>query len=176
MTGRIRFGMFLPTPARAALAVPRSCFRKWNLARMRGTTRSAAIPGTSPESCFCTRGRAVPSFCRSTLGLLLIGTVLAVGWPPSGHAEGDVDDAAGSSPPVRQAGGAFAVPWSSIDGGGGRSRSLDYDVQGTFGQPDAHVMIGEDFTVKAGFWPSADTTNLDLIIFRDGFESFPITR
>jgi hypothetical protein len=46
----------------------------------------------------------------------------------------------------------YAIPWSTIDGGGGTSTGGVYTVSGTVGQPDAGTMSGGNFTVQGGFW------------------------
>jgi len=65
----------------------------------------------------------------------------------------------------------FEMTWFTIDNGGGASNDTEFVVQGTFGQPDPIVMIGEDFTLRGGFWAIPDFTNIDFVIFKDGFES-----
>ncbi|MDX2199572.1 MAG: hypothetical protein SF069_11450 [Phycisphaerae bacterium] len=47
----------------------------------------------------------------------------------------------------------FAVPWFTIDGGGGTSSGAGFTVSGTIGQPDAGVLTGGGFTLSGGFWP-----------------------
>jgi hypothetical protein len=56
----------------------------------------------------------------------------------------------------------FAIPWHTIDGGGGMNSSGgSFTLSGTIGQPDASqtVMSGGGFTLTGGFWAgvSADT-------------------
>jgi hypothetical protein len=47
----------------------------------------------------------------------------------------------------------FAVPWHTIDGGGGTSTGGVYSVNGTIGQPDAGgPMTNGPFSLTGGFW------------------------
>jgi hypothetical protein len=46
----------------------------------------------------------------------------------------------------------FAIPWWTLDGGGGTSTGGVYSVSGTIGQPDAGRMSGGSFTLEGGFW------------------------
>jgi len=47
----------------------------------------------------------------------------------------------------------FAIPWHTIDGGGGTSTGGVYSVSGTIGQPDAGgPMTGGPFSLTGGFW------------------------
>jgi hypothetical protein len=57
-----------------------------------------------------------------------------------------------SAGPALPALGQFAIPWHTIDGGGGTSTGGVYSVSGTIGQPDAGAMSGGPFTLHGGFW------------------------
>jgi hypothetical protein len=47
----------------------------------------------------------------------------------------------------------FAIPWYTVDGGGGTSTGDVYSVSGTLGQPDAGgPMTNGQFSVTGGFW------------------------
>ena len=46
----------------------------------------------------------------------------------------------------------LAVPWSTVDGGGGTSTGGSYALSGTIGQPDAGTMSGGQYTLAGGFW------------------------
>jgi hypothetical protein len=46
----------------------------------------------------------------------------------------------------------FAVPWHTVDGGGGTSTGGIYSVSGTIGQPDAGVLRGGNYALLGGFW------------------------
>lgn len=47
----------------------------------------------------------------------------------------------------------YAINWSTIDGGGGRSTGGVYSVSGTIGQPDAGpTMTNGAYAVTGGFW------------------------
>lgn len=45
-----------------------------------------------------------------------------------------------------------AVPWSTIDGGGGQCVAGPYAVTGTAGQADAGQLAGGAFVLLGGFW------------------------
>lgn len=47
----------------------------------------------------------------------------------------------------------FDLWWHVIAGGGGRSASSSYTIDGSIGQPAAGVLSGGDFRLGAGFWP-----------------------
>jgi hypothetical protein len=47
----------------------------------------------------------------------------------------------------------LAIPWHTVDGGGGTSTGGVYRVSGTIGQPDASgPMTGGNFSLTGGFW------------------------
>lgn len=50
----------------------------------------------------------------------------------------------------------FQIDWSTIDCGGGTfSSSADFQLSGTFGQPDAgYQLSGTSFALAGGFWPA----------------------
>ena len=50
--------------------------------------------------------------------------------------------------------GEFAVPWHSIDGGGGAATGNGFRVTGTIGQPDAGRLTNAAYVVGGGFWPA----------------------
>ncbi len=70
----------------------------------------------------------------------------------------------------------FAIPWSTIDAGGGASAGGVFSLQGTIGQPDAGpAMAGGAFTLTGGFWVGADAPEgCDSIDF-NGDGLFPDT-
>jgi hypothetical protein len=48
-----------------------------------------------------------------------------------------------------------AIPWTTVDGGGGKSTSANgqYVLQGTIGQPDAQALSSNGrFTLRLGYW------------------------
>lgn len=68
--------------------------------------------------------------------------------------------------------GDYAVKWSTVDGGGGRSQSAPYVVRGTAGQPDAEPLqpaSGDAFALVSGYWGIPATPAVDAL-FADGFE------
>lgn len=50
----------------------------------------------------------------------------------------------------------FAIPWSTIDGGGGTSTGGSFSLSGTIGQPDAGTMSGGSFAITGGYWSGGD--------------------
>jgi len=70
-----------------------------------------------------------------------------------------------SSFPVLANTSDFEITWFSIDSGGTMESSAGaYMLSGTFGQPDAGVISGGDYTMQGGFWNS-DTANTFSEIF-----------
>lgn len=69
------------------------------------------------------------------------------------------------------AGNGYVLLSSTIDNGGGTSTGGDFVLQGTAGQPDAHVpaATGGEFVLSGGFW--ARITEISELIFKDGFET-----
>ncbi len=57
-------------------------------------------------------------------------------------------------------GGAFHIPWSTIDGGGVINASGgSFSLSGTIGQPDAGgPMTGGSFSLTGGFWAGVSST------------------
>jgi len=47
---------------------------------------------------------------------------------------------------------SYTIDWSTIDGGGGTSTGVTYQVVGTIGQPDAGQMSGGNYSLSGGFW------------------------
>lgn len=68
--------------------------------------------------------------------------------------------------------GPFAIPFYSLDAGGGASQSGAFHLAGTIGQPDAAVSAGTGFTLVGGF--RGRLTSFGL--FLDGFETSNTTR
>lgn len=50
--------------------------------------------------------------------------------------------------------GGYAIPWWTVDGGGGMSSGGDYVLVGTAGQPEAYTMSAAfgSYVVEGGFW------------------------
>jgi len=46
----------------------------------------------------------------------------------------------------------FAIPWWTVDNGGGTSQGGTYTLSGTIGQSDASNASGGDFHLTGGFW------------------------
>jgi hypothetical protein len=46
----------------------------------------------------------------------------------------------------------YAIPWWTVDNGGGTSQGGVYILNGTIGQPDAGSLSGGIYTLKGGFW------------------------
>jgi hypothetical protein len=54
---------------------------------------------------------------------------------------------------------SYDMTWHTVDGGGGQSSGLGFDLHGTIGQPDAGLMSGGGFELASGFWAGiADPT------------------
>lgn len=52
-----------------------------------------------------------------------------------------------------QSGGDFEILSATLDGGGGTSSDLDFDLTGTIGQPEAGTRArGGAFEIEGGFW------------------------
>ncbi len=63
----------------------------------------------------------------------------------SGMARATIDLAFSSIP--------FTIPWSTIDGGGGRTSGGPFTINGTIGQWDAgQLLAGGSFTIVGGYW------------------------
>ena len=59
-----------------------------------------------------------------------------------------------ATPVSAQLAGVTEINWFTIDGGGGTSTGLAFELSGTIGQPDAGVpMTGPGFELVGGFWP-----------------------
>jgi hypothetical protein len=61
-----------------------------------------------------------------------------------------------------------AIPWNTVDGGGGKSTGGQYVLQGTFGQHDAQASsVNGRFTLRSGYWvpytppPGCGTADFD---------------
>jgi hypothetical protein len=50
---------------------------------------------------------------------------------------------------------SFAIPWWTIDGGGGASSGGAYSLRGTAGQAEPGVHTGGPYTLIGGFWGGA---------------------
>lgn len=51
----------------------------------------------------------------------------------------------------------YDVFWYTLDGGGGYCSGSGYEIEGTVGQHDAHVMTGGEYTIVGGFWSKTAT-------------------
>lgn len=59
----------------------------------------------------------------------------------------------GAARAVAQSGGAYDLPWHTMDGGGHTfSTGGGYALGGTIGQPDAGLLKGGNYTLAGGFW------------------------
>lgn len=54
----------------------------------------------------------------------------------------------------------FEIARFTIDGGGGTSSGLGFDLSGTIGQADAGTMTDGTFTLNGGFWTPVECTCL----------------
>jgi hypothetical protein len=92
------------------------------------------------------------------------------GWAEPGSDERSGDDSDSSN----LGSAAFAVPWFSIDGGGGTTSTGGvFSVTGTVGQPDAGRLSGGSFALVGGFEAAGepDPCTTPGTVFCDGFES-----
>ncbi len=46
----------------------------------------------------------------------------------------------------------LAIPWWTVDTGGGASQGGQYYLNGTAGQADAAILTGGSYTLKGGYW------------------------
>ena len=69
---------------------------------------------------------------------------------------------------LAQAPADFDLSWRVVAGGGGRSASADYVVQGTVGQAAAGppAAVGADYRVTSGFWYPAHYRVYVPIVFK----------
>ena len=74
---------------------------------------------------------------------------LLAGWTSAAHAQ-------------------FSIPWSTVDGGGGRSTGGAFSITGTIGQPDAGSSSGGTFIVNGGFWSLGIDTSCPADLDDDG--------
>jgi hypothetical protein len=71
--------------------------------------------------------------------LIVIGTLVAVSLVAAGALAASLAE--------------FDLGWHVIAGGGGRSSSVDYALDGSVGQPAVGELSSGDFRLGAGFWP-----------------------
>ncbi len=71
--------------------------------------------------------------------------------------------AAFSAPVAHAQSDPYAVKWSTVDAGGGRSQSGTYTLQGTAGQAETGVQAGGSYSLSCGFWsqPPAIATSVE---------------
>lgn len=62
------------------------------------------------------------------------------------------------------AGESFNIAWWTMDGGGGLSQGDTFSVNGTIGQSDAGIMVGEQYVLQSGFWIAANPSNSLLFL------------
>jgi len=55
-------------------------------------------------------------------------------------------------PVASQSGGEYELSVSTFAGGGGVSSGDGYELSGTLGQADAHVVHGGEYELGGGFW------------------------
>jgi hypothetical protein len=46
----------------------------------------------------------------------------------------------------------YAIPWWTVDSGGGISQGSPYTLSGTAGQPEPGSISGGNYLLKGGFW------------------------
>ena len=64
----------------------------------------------------------------------------------------------------------YQLERSTIDGGGGRSTGVSYELEGTIGQPDAGRLEGGSYVLQGGFWFATAGQTADRL-FWDSFEN-----
>ena len=69
-----------------------------------------------------------------------------------------------ASPALAQAGGDYALSWSTVDGGGEESAGGDFRLRGTVGQPDAGAMSGSNHRLGGGFWGGGAATEYGIYL------------
>lgn len=85
---------------------------------------------------------------RKMFLLLMIILVCAV--ISAGALAGKSILAAPSAPDAPDEG--LAIPWWTVDTGGGVSQGGPYSLNGTVGQADAAILTGGTYTLKGGYW------------------------
>lgn len=65
-------------------------------------------------------------------------------------------------------GTGYAIPWWTIDGGGGTSSGSNYTVSGTIGQADTATMSGGNYAVSGGFWSGSPQYKIYLPLVLKG--------
>lgn len=87
----------------------------------------------------------------TTIGLLLLAVALALAAPAALAQPGD-----------------YSLDWWTVDGGGTTFlENNGYTLDGTVGQPDAHVWSDSGYTLVGGFWGGGEVqycTYLPLVL------------
>lgn len=66
---------------------------------------------------------------------------------------------------------AYEIPWSSVDGGGQRAQSSQFELRGTVGQSDAgSVLESSSFALRGGLHRQRPTSPLPDPVFANSFE------
>ncbi len=81
--------------------------------------------------------------------LLLMIILVCIGIA-AGALAGNRILAAPSAPDAPDEG--LAIPWWTVDTGGGASQGGPYSLNGTAGQADAAILTGGTYTLKGGYW------------------------
>jgi hypothetical protein len=103
----------------------------------------------------------------------LLGKLAFVGATLAASTAGGARDHDGALPAGGSSGGTYRIDAMTIDGGGGRSVTGGYVVDGTVGQHDADPLqpsSGGAFSIAGGFWPAAIPVGTPDRLFADGFE------
>lgn len=59
---------------------------------------------------------------------------------------------------------AFSLPWWTVDGGGGRSESANFSLEGTIGQAEAGAeMQSLSYSLSGGFWAGGEAPHSERI-------------
>jgi hypothetical protein len=96
--------------------------------------------------------------------LLMLLIILGCVGIAAGALAGNRILAAPSAPDAPDEG--LAIPWWTVDTGGGSSQGGPYSLNGTAGQADAAILTGGTYSLRGGYWGGTIDylINLPLIV------------
>src|SRR5512145_1538896 len=59
----------------------------------------------------------------------------------------------------------YAIPWYTVDGGGGAVAGGAYTLDGTLGQADAGSLAGSGYTLNGGYWIGSAAATMDYHVY-----------
>ncbi|CAG0959230.1 hypothetical protein GPROT1_00686 [Gammaproteobacteria bacterium] len=59
----------------------------------------------------------------------------------------------------------YAIPWYTVDGGGGAVTGGAYTLDGTIGQADAGSLAGGGYTLSGGYWIGSAAVTMDYHVY-----------